>query len=146
MQLVKNKTAGHDPERQRLLAKVHIAKKDLRMPDEDYRAILKREFGKGSAAQLNDLQLRYLVEYFKSKGWQPRPPADPRLVTQAQLTALRRRAGELADEIPNGARRLRGLVWAKCGVEHIEWCRSAKDLTKVLAILENIKNSEADKL
>ena len=139
MQVLSGKNDAHARERNALLAKVHIAKKELALPDGDYRAILEYEFNKRSAADLTILELEYLVGYFRSHGWQPRPVADPRLITKQQLDALRKRARDISREIENGERRLRGLTWSQCGVEDIRWCRSAKQLMRLLAALEKIR-------
>ncbi len=59
-----------------LLAKIHIAKKELVLADEDYRAILMRLFGKDSAAKLKHSQLNDLIEHFKVLGWKPKVKKD----------------------------------------------------------------------
>lgn len=59
-----------DRRRQALTAKVHIAKKELRLGDDAYRDILQRKFGKPSSRNLTQPQLVDLVEHFKSLGWQ----------------------------------------------------------------------------
>lgn len=53
------------------LAKIHIAKKELNICDEDYRSILSG-FNVDSAKQLNDDQANKLVLLFKRIGWTPR--------------------------------------------------------------------------
>jgi len=50
-------------------AKVHIAKKDLKLDDETYRAILKRITGKTSSADLSDRELSEVLAEFKRLGW-----------------------------------------------------------------------------
>ena len=142
MQVLRGKNDAHARERKALLAKVHIAKKELPLVDADYRALLEYEFNKRSAADLTILELEYLVGYFKAHGWQPRPGADPGLVTKQQLEALRVRARAIAGQIENGERRLRGLTWSICGVEIIDWCRSEKLLKRLLAALSKIEKLE----
>lgn len=142
MQVLSGRNNPHAKERKALLAKVHIAKKELALPDGDYRAILEYEFNKRSAADLTILELEYLVGYFRSHGWQPRPGVDRRLATENQLDRLRERARAIAAELPNGERRLRGLTWSICGVEDIRWCRSSKLLMRLLAALEKIRSLE----
>lgn len=61
-----------DARRRALTAKVHIAKKELRLGDDAYRDILQRKFGKPSSKNLTQPQLVDLVEHFKSLGWKPR--------------------------------------------------------------------------
>ena len=56
----------------RLLAKVHIAKKDLALPDDDYRAIVMRVTGHTSSKYCTERQLEQLLAEFKRLGWAPK--------------------------------------------------------------------------
>lgn len=67
------KTSQPSPRRKQLLAKVHIAKKQLGLSDDDYRDTLQGLFGVRSASKLSDRRLTELVEYFKSVGFKPLP-------------------------------------------------------------------------
>lgn len=58
-------TAHRNP----MLAKVHIAKKDLGLDDETYRDILTRVTGKASSKGLSDGQLDAVLAEFKRLGW-----------------------------------------------------------------------------
>jgi phage gp16-like protein len=60
-----------DP-RRAVLAKVHIAKKEMRLVDADYRAILLRVTGQNSSAKCSEQQLVQLLEEFKRLGWKPK--------------------------------------------------------------------------
>ena len=53
-------------------AKIHIAKKDLRLQDEDYRAILLRVTGFTSSAACGPSHLDALLAEFKRLGWKPK--------------------------------------------------------------------------
>lgn len=71
--------AGASPARRARLAKVHIGRKELRLDDETYRALLGRLFaGKTSAADLSDAQLDQLLEHFKAEGFKPPKKAPKR--------------------------------------------------------------------
>lgn len=65
-----------------MLAKVHIAKKELGLDDETYREVLSRVTGKTSSAGLKDHQLDAVLTEFKRLGWKPKPakakPGGPR--------------------------------------------------------------------
>lgn len=52
-----------------LLAKIHIAKAQLNLDDDQYRDIVRRVTGKDSAAQCRYSQLVDLINEFKSLGW-----------------------------------------------------------------------------
>jgi phage gp16-like protein len=54
-----------------LLAKIHIAKKDLGLDEDTYRAVLERLTGQRSAAGLDDRRLGLVLDEFKAKGWKP---------------------------------------------------------------------------
>lgn len=57
---------------QKLLAKIHIAKKELGLEDDFYRNILYRKFKVSSSKSLSDSQALVLIHHFKEKGWQPK--------------------------------------------------------------------------
>lgn len=58
--------------RKSLLAKVHVAKKQLGLTEDEYRAMLDGHFSVDSAAHLNEEGLRRLVFIMQSYGFQPR--------------------------------------------------------------------------
>jgi phage gp16-like protein len=59
--------------RRKALAKIHIAKKELGLSDDDYRdAIRSTVPGRNSAADLTDHQLHQLLNRFHEIGWRPR--------------------------------------------------------------------------
>lgn len=69
-----NAAAKYDPAAQRrrsMLAKVHLAKKELGLDEDTYRAILKRLTGEASAADCGEAQLGAVLDEFKVKGWKP---------------------------------------------------------------------------
>ena len=55
--------------RKRELAQIHIAKSDLGLDDDTYRAMLMDVARMDSAARLNANQRQAVLERFKSKGW-----------------------------------------------------------------------------
>ena len=120
--------------RQKLLAIVHIAIKELDVSDDDYRETLRKEFGVSSAAALSLPELGDLVDRFREKGWQPE--VDNTGIKQ--LRALRKRAETLAGEIENGERRLPGLCKKICGVDKLKWCRDVGKLLRLLKVLGEI--------
>lgn len=136
-------------QRNALLAKIHIAVKDLGILEDDYRDILEREFFVKSAAALSIDELQRLVRRWQDCGWKPtvkrgkgKSEAGKRGKGQAQVEALRERAEGLAGELEDGDKRLRGLVKKICGVENLEWCRDVKRLKRLLAALETIRANE----
>jgi len=126
-----------DKRRQRrgLLAKVHIAKKDLCIPDEDYRLILRREFGVASSAALSDRELQALVRYFEGKGWAAKPGPG----RADQPAALRERALELKGQMAMSDLRFARLCRSICGTDRLEWCSNTGRLKRLLAVLGKIR-------
>lgn len=56
-------------DRRAMMAKIHIAKKQLGLQDADYRAILLRVIGRNSSRDATDGQLRTLLTEFKRLGF-----------------------------------------------------------------------------
>jgi phage gp16-like protein len=61
-----------DNGRRALLAKVHLAKKDLRLDDDTYRDILERITGRRSSAECSVGELETLVAHFRAQGFVPK--------------------------------------------------------------------------
>jgi hypothetical protein len=60
------------------LAKIHIAKRELKLSDPLYRGFLNVLFGRGSARDLSHKQVDELLDHFKSLGWGNEYSAGPR--------------------------------------------------------------------
>ncbi len=59
--------------RRRALAKIHIAKKELGLSDDEYRDVVRSvATGRASAADLSEAQLHSLLDRFHELGWRPR--------------------------------------------------------------------------
>jgi phage gp16-like protein len=66
--------AMFDPAQQRrraMLAKVHIAPKQMGMTEDDYRAIVLKHSGSLSAKDATEKQLEAILAEFTAKGWKP---------------------------------------------------------------------------
>ncbi len=66
------------PDRRARIAKVHVAKKQLAMEDDSYRALLVRMTGKRSSAECSDAQLDAILGEFKRLGFTGEKPKTPR--------------------------------------------------------------------
>jgi len=123
-------------QRNGLLAKIHIAKKDLCLDEEIYREVLKgKPWCVKSAGDLTLQGLEALVRHLKSLGWQESPVTGEK---ESQVESLHERIVELAARMGNGEKRANGLCKAICGVERLEWCRDVGKLKRILAIIEKI--------
>ena len=136
------KTENHkktDRQRQGLLAKVHIAIKELCLKDDTYRQILADEFGVGSSAFLGKKELERLVKLFESWGWKPRKKRETK---ESQLASLRERIYAVARSMSLERNRLRGMCQLICQVDDPAWSRDNKKLIQLLAALENLRRRE----
>jgi hypothetical protein len=124
--------------RRQWVALIHVAKKALGLDDDAYRAVLERVTKKTSAAQLDDGELRRVVDEFKRLGFvstsRPKPGRPPRreeadptaAVTPAQQAKMKRLYGILGW---TDAERQRGWSVRQCG--HA-WPQTRDDARKVI--------------
>ncbi len=77
-------------ERRALIAKIHVAKKQMQLTDDDYRAMLLRTTGEMSAADCTVAGLRAMVEEMKAKGFQAKPRAGASTPRPADHPAARK--------------------------------------------------------
>jgi len=68
---------GCEVNRKRLIAQIHIAKKQLGIDEESYRALLQRHGG-ASCTELDVYQLSKVVAELKQKGFKPKRPTKKR--------------------------------------------------------------------
>lgn len=61
--------------RRAMLAKVHLAKKQLMLDEDDYRQILIEETGRRSAGDCTEAELERALKRFEAKGFKPLPKA-----------------------------------------------------------------------
>lgn len=119
--------------RNQQLSKIHIAKKDLGLDDETYRALLSRITGQSSAKDLSPLDVAKVLREFERLGWKskqgrskPKPAADKAKLVgkiEAQL-AEAGRPWEYGD----------GLAKRMYNVDRLEWL-DAEQLGGVVAAL-----------
>ncbi|WP_299072811.1 gp16 family protein [uncultured Paraglaciecola sp.] len=59
--------------RKALMAKIHIAKKQLNLDDDVYRDVLNHITGQSSCSKMSDNQLKNVLDHFKNKGFKAKP-------------------------------------------------------------------------
>lgn len=119
------------------LAKIHIAKQQLGLDDETYRALLARVAGVRSAKELNKRQTSAVLAEFERLGFKPKPakkanrttpkPAPDRAAQVAKIEAFLAEA-----ERPWSYADAMALRMFK--VERVEWCDSDQ-LRRLIAAL-----------
>lgn len=117
------------------LAKIHLAKKQLALSDEDYRAMLWTVARVKSSAELDAHGRKRVLEHLKSRGFKPRRPRPgldaPARRRGAQLGKIR---AYLADAgLPDSYGD--GIAKRVVKRERLEFC-SSDDLAKIIAALE----------
>ncbi len=77
-------------DRQGLIRLIHVAKRDLQLDDDTYRAILQRVAGKESSSDLNVSELEKVLEHMKRSGFKVRSKGKaPRTAKQAKAKPSR---------------------------------------------------------
>lgn len=121
-----------NPTRNKLIAKVKIAQKQLGISDDDYRAMLAERYGVDSSTRLKGAQLGNLIQHMERLGFKPRPSAKSKarkLADDCQSRMIRGIWIELhqlgvvrnADEMA-----LAAYVKRQTGVERLEWLTMAQ--------------------
>ena len=130
-----------------ILAKVHIAKKELRLADETYRAILARVTGCDSSRDCTERQLELLLAEFRRLGWQPKAGkgggAGYGKAHVRKIYALWKEAG-IVGAVENASKEaLRAFVQRQTGKSAPEFC-DPSDANKVSEALKAmIRRAEA---
>jgi len=134
-------TAALPQTRRRQLAKIHIAKKQLALAEDTYRALLERLFGVTTAKDLTDRQHQHLLGEFRRLGWKAKPPqsatAKAASLREPQLRKIRLLWSRLLevgaarsthpDALNHFARRL-------TGIERLEWLSVRQASTVIEAL------------
>jgi hypothetical protein len=124
------------------LAKIHIARKELGLDEETYRAILQRLTGQASAAGLSAPALDSVLTEFKRLGWTPKPAVHADRAGSLsgpyarKFRALWLAAWNLAviDDPSDAA--ITAFVRRQTGIDHDRWLRDGKDASRVIEALK----------
>ncbi|MBW4648930.1 MAG: regulatory protein GemA [Kastovskya adunca ATA6-11-RM4] len=126
-------------ERKRLLAKIHVAKKQLKLSEEAYRAFLQGVVGASSCKDLDISGLNAVLNAFKAKGFKTRlSPASSHKPRKDQTDKIR----ALWIELHNAGKTEDGSepalnVWIKrmTGIERLEWTNKKQRIV----LIESLK-------
>jgi len=139
---VTNKADNLQEYRHKLLALVHIAKKEIPLRDDEYRDVI-AYWGVRSSADMSIPELEELVQYFESLGFKKKvtDPRDPGPGV-GQIKALQERVKEEARKLNNGEERLKGLVKKIAKEDDLRFCRNVKKLKQLLKVIRLLQNRE----
>lgn len=116
---------------------IHVAKRELRMDEDDYRALLLRAGGHSSAKDLSDDGAQAVIEEMKRLGFKPKNanstlsgPFAPKLV------ALWLSAWNLGIARNRHEHALIAFVERQTGIAHVRWVRDQREAAKVIEALK----------
>lgn len=129
--------------RNSLLAKVHIARKDMGLDEDTYRDMLRGVLGVESAGDASDRQLGMLLGHLRQLGWEDKPPCrkflTPKEITQPQARPdCKSLMGKIGAQLADAKRPwsyATALSKRICKIDALEWCK-AEDLAKIVAALD----------
>lgn len=127
--------------RRSLLAKVHIAKKQLGLSEDDYRAIIFQHCGSMSAKDATDAQLERTVQHFVQRCFKTTAKAVPGRRAPAVDTPSARKARALLislhqlGAVPSASEEfLEGFARRQLGVEHWRWSDQSQSYKLIEAL------------
>lgn len=125
-----------NPHRRAMVAKVHMARKELGLDEDTYRAALKRVTGKSSAGDMNDGELVRVLDDFKTKGWKakagrPAPAAHPVARKARALWISLAQLGVVRDPSERG---LESFAKRQLGVERLAWADQSQGYKLIEAL------------
>ena len=125
------------------LAKIHIAKQQLAMDDETYRAMLRAVGGVASSRDLDSAGAAKVLRHLERCGFEPKAGAGRPRVAQPRAAQLRKIEALLADA-GRPWEYVTGMVKRVCKADAIEFCDDAM-LGKLIAALQYDANRRARK-
>lgn len=129
--------ATTDAIRKRQLAQIHIAKSDMGLDDDTYRALLIDVTGVDSAARLNAKQRRAVLERFDSKGWKNKKhKGKPRSVS-ADKAPLYSKIGALLADMKLSWGYADGIAKQMYKVDNLGWCKQNQLRGIITALVKN---------
>lgn len=121
----------------RKLAQIHVAKAQLGLSDDDYRAILARTAGVSSAKELTERTVGGVLHEFRRLGWQPKAPKRAGRVPNTfnkheQLAKIEALLTEMALSWEYAG----AIAKRQTGIDRIDWLRTEAQFRGVIAALD----------
>ncbi|UXF57468.1 regulatory protein [Chromohalobacter phage YPCBV-1] len=119
------------------LAQIHIAKSQLGLDDEAYRAILARAAGVNSSKDLTDRGVSLVLNEFKRLGWKPKAPKRAgRVPNTLNKREQMGKVEALLTELEASWAYAQAIAQRQTGIERIDWLRTEKQFRGVIAALD----------
>ena len=137
--MITTKTAARAP----MLARIHIARRDLGLDEETYRAVLSRIGGRPSARDLDTRALAAVLAEFRRLGWRPKAPPSAEPPRVAKARALWRAGYHLGVVRDPSDAALRAFVKRQAGLDSERWLTGAAEARRVVEALKSWLSREA---
>lgn len=129
------------------LAAIHVAKKQLGLDDEDFRAVCERVTGKRSTKDMSEPLRVKLVEHFRQQGFKPVSKGTRKQLEgkyAAKLQALWIACWNLGIIRNKTDQALLAFVKRQAGIDHTRFLTYDDDARKVIEALKAMMNREAN--
>lgn len=126
------------------MAKIHIAKAQLGLDDEEYRSLLGRVAGVSSAKDLNPRQIGAVLAAFEALGWQPKAPAKQGRKRPNVKATRERLLGKIEAQLAAADRKwayVDAMALRMCKVERVEWCDETQLQKLIIALNYDAKRN-----
>jgi len=139
------------PYKTQLIKLIHVAKRNLALDDDTYRAMLRAQTGKESCSDMSMSQLEAVAEHLRSRGFAERPgkgAARPpqKLADDPQSKMIRHlwlTLRDMAGGVRNSSERaLAAYVKRQTGVERLEWLNTHQAAKVIEALKKWVKRLE----
>lgn len=121
-----------DPLRKRQIAQIHIAKSDLGLDDDTYRAMLMDVAGVNSSTKLTAKQRAAVLERFEARGWKNKKHRAPAVT--AEKAPYVRKIGALLADMKLSWNYANGIAKQMFKKQRVQWCEP-EQLRAVVAAL-----------
>ncbi|SFT74127.1 gp16 family protein [Halomonas saccharevitans] len=119
------------------LAQIHIARQQLGLADDEYRAVLARVAGVRSAKDLDGRTAARVLEEFRRLGWKPKAPKRAgRVPNTLNKHEMMGKIEALLSELGASWAYAEAIAKRQTGIERIDWLRTEKQFRGVIAALE----------
>jgi hypothetical protein len=127
------------------LKAIHVARRQLGLDDDDYRAVLERVTGKRSSAEMTEAERRQVVEELRRLGFASAPAGRQPLSGPyaKKLQALWLSAWNLGIVRNRDDKALIAFVERQTGISHVRWLREPGDAAKAIEALKSWMTREA---
>lgn len=119
---------SNDAKRRGLLAKIHIAKKEMGLSDPEYRVIVAATTEAESCKDLSVEEMEAVLDRFQRLGWQPKT-RDPKRMLSRQKSMIRWHWAALASHgavADGGDAALNAWIKKRYKVERLQWLTVAQ--------------------